>query len=132
MCQSGINRFFEFMCPSILTKHIRSLFAPGDPRLLPIKKADDIPAQFRTKDCIASIRKSAGISDFLFSRLYLAAIRNAAELVQLCPGSEAHHHAWPGGLISHMLESYANSLEFRKSVILPVGSSPEERFPILK
>jgi len=107
-------------------KKILGLFRQlHDPRLLPIGKAEEILAREGLQDKIEAIRHLAGISDAFFESLYLSAIEKAADTVQLCPGSESHHHAWPGGLISHILESCAYALEFRKGVILPVGSSPE-------
>jgi len=108
-------------------KKLLDLFRPQpDPRLLPIGKPDEILAREGIPEWVGRIRHSIGISPELFDHLYLSAIRNAAMAVQLCPGSEAHHHAWPGGLIAHMLESCAHALDFRQGMILPVGSSPEE------
>ena len=108
-----INEFLRFFRPR------------RDPRLLPIQKSSAILAQPGAEKCIASIRQSVGISDKLFERFYLHPIHEVAELVQCCPGSEAHHHAWPGGLIAHILESCANSLRLRKAMILPIGATPE-------
>lgn len=75
---------------------------------------------------IDSIRQSAGISDRLFGRLYLHPISRISELLQSCPASGSDHHAWPGGLVSHILESCAYALRFRKGIILPVGATPEQ------
>ncbi|MYB34733.1 MAG: hypothetical protein F4X92_06350 [Gammaproteobacteria bacterium] len=108
------------------TGFVRFFRARRDPNLLPISNSRQILDRVSAQKCVDAIRKSAGINDILFDRFYKNAIHNVAELVQLCPGSEAHHHAWPGGLISHILESCANALELRKAVILPVGSEPEE------
>ncbi len=106
---------------------LSAFFRPRrSPNLLPISNSRQILDRVSAQKCVGAIRKSAGINDILFDRFYQSAIDNVAELVQLCPGSEAHHHAWPGGLIAHILESCANALELRKAVILPVGSEPEE------
>ena len=109
------------------TCHLSNLFRSlRDPRLLPISKPEKVLNLSGTHKCVDAIRKAAGINSLLFDRFYLKAIHNVAELVQMCPGSEAHHHAWPGGLFAHILESCANALELRKAVKLPVGSETEE------
>lgn len=110
----GINKFFEVFSRS-----------RRDPRLLPILAPEDILTKYGGEQCVAAIRRSVGIADYFFDRYYRSAIHNLAALVQLCPGSEAHHHAFPGGLATHILESCANSLEFRKGMILPIGSTAE-------
>ena len=79
------------------------------------------------RNAVQSIFLSTGIADGHFKDLYQYPIDRAAELVQSCPVSRDGHHAWPGGLIAHALESCANALRMRKSVLLPVGASPEAR-----
>jgi hypothetical protein len=48
-----------------------------------------------------------------------------AELVQAVPASEAHRHAYPGGMLDHGLEIVAYSLKLRQPHLLPTGASPE-------
>ena len=66
------------------------------------------------------------MSDTVFNSLYRHSLSRVAELVQSCPASESHHHAFPRGLLAHTLEACANALRLRKGMILPVGASPED------
>ena len=54
-----------------------------------------------------------------------APLERYAELVQAFPASEAHHHAYPGGMLDHGLEIVAYSLKLRQSHLLPIGANPE-------
>ncbi|GAB6046492.1 hypothetical protein JCM19379_03140 [Methyloparacoccus murrellii] len=60
-----------------------------------------------------------------FRSLYLAPLERYAELVKAFPASEAHHHAWPGGMRDHGLEIVAYALKLRQSHLLPAGATPE-------
>ncbi|WP_454869335.1 MobH family relaxase [Pseudomonas farris] len=60
-----------------------------------------------------------------FNKLYLDPIKRYAELVQLLPASESHHHAYPGGMLDHGLEVVAYALKLRQSHLLPSGAQPE-------
>lgn len=62
-----------------------------------------------------------------FEQLYLKPIERYAELVQLLPASESHHHAYLGGMLDHGLEIMAYALKLRQSHLLPIGSTPEEQ-----
>ncbi len=96
-----------------------------DRSFIPVLPPERILSQDSNREAIAAIRSIVGLSDSLFDKLYYYSLLQTAELVQSCPASESHHHAYPGGLIAHILESCANALRFRKSKILPVGASPE-------
>jgi integrating conjugative element relaxase (TIGR03760 family) len=50
-----------------------------------------------------------------------------AELVQLFPASESHHHAYPGGMLDHSLEIIAYALKLWQSHLLPAGTTPEDQ-----
>ena len=109
------------------TNGIVSIFLPPhlrDRELLPVLEAGKILTD--NGESIDSIRQSAGIADSLFETLYLHPITRTAGLVQSCPASQAGHHAWPGGLMDHILSSCAFALRIRKGVILPMGSTPEK------
>jgi integrating conjugative element relaxase (TIGR03760 family) len=49
-----------------------------------------------------------------------------AGFVQQLPASEAHHHAGPGGLLSHALEVVLEAMKLRRGALLPPGASAEE------
>ena len=61
------------------------------------------------------------------SRRQFATLERYAELVQAFPASEAHHHAYLGGMLDHGLEIVAYSLKLRQSHLLPIGASPEDQ-----
>lgn len=71
-------------------------------------------------------RDRMGFDYPLFRQDCLPVIERAAEWAQLLPASESHHHAQPGGLVTHMMESVAHALRFRQGYLLPVGAAPEE------
>lgn len=79
----------------------------------------------RRQRLLEHIWQRTSLSRTQFDALYLAPINRFAELVQLFPASEAHHHAWPGGLLDHALEAVAFALKMRQSRLLPVGAVPE-------
>lgn len=75
---------------------------------------------------IATIRDRMGFDYAIFKNDCLPLIYQSAEWVQMLPASESHHHAQPGGLILHMLESATVALRLRQGYLLPVGAAPEE------
>ncbi len=75
---------------------------------------------------IAQCRDRMGFDYEIFKNDCLPLIYKSAEWVQMLPASESHHHAQPGGLILHMLESATVALRLRQGYLLPVGAAPEE------
>jgi len=74
---------------------------------------------------IEQIWQRTAVSPAQFTLLYQTPLERYAELVQLLPASESHHHAYPGGLLDHGLEIVICALKLRQSHLLPPGSSPE-------
>ncbi len=62
-----------------------------------------------------------------FQQLYRTPIERYAELVQLLPASESHHHAYLGGMLDHGLEVIALAAKLRQNYVLPQNSPPEEQ-----
>lgn len=60
-----------------------------------------------------------------FARLYRAPIFLFARYVQQLPASEADHHAYPGGLLDHVLEVVVTALSLRRGYLLPPRAEPE-------
>jgi integrating conjugative element relaxase (TIGR03760 family) len=60
-----------------------------------------------------------------YQNYYLYSINKIAELLQLLPASQAHHHAFNGGFLLHNLEVIELALEKRNEKLLPLGSTPE-------
>ncbi|MBI6641966.1 TraI domain-containing protein, partial [Pseudomonas synxantha] len=79
----------------------------------------------RRRRLLEHIWQRTSLSRRQFSALYLAPLERYAELVQQFPASEAHHHAWPGGMLDHGLEIMAFALKLRQSHLMPVGITPE-------
>ncbi|EAS1760860.1 relaxase [Salmonella enterica] len=63
----------------------------------------------------------------LFTELYQRPIFRFAWLAQNLPASETHHHAYPGGLLDHTLETMAFAAKMRQSHLLPAGAAPEDQ-----
>ncbi|WP_460322779.1 MobH family relaxase [Pseudomonas ogarae] len=79
----------------------------------------------RRQKLLDHIWQRTALSRPQFNQLYLDPIKRYAELVQLLPASESHHHAYPGGMLDHGLEVVAYALKLRQSHLLPSGTQPE-------
>ena len=79
----------------------------------------------RRQRLLAQIWQRTAVSRGQFSRLYQAPLERYATLVQQFPASEAHHHAYPGGMLDHGLEIVAIALKLRQAHLLPGGAPPE-------
>lgn len=81
----------------------------------------------RRQKLLEQIWQRTSLSRKQFTTLYCTPLERYAELVQAFPASEAHHHAYPGGMLDHGLEIVAYSLKLRQSHLLPIGASPEDQ-----
>ncbi|QNM96697.1 MobH family relaxase [Chitinimonas koreensis] len=79
----------------------------------------------RRQKLLEHIWQRTSLSRAQFATLYLAPLERYAELVQLLPASEGHHHAHLGGMLDHGLEVVAFALKLRQSHLLPAGATPE-------
>lgn len=61
----------------------------------------------------------------LATPLYQPLLNRFLESAQLAPASMAHHHAGPGGLAAHTLESVEIALQMRKPLVLPRRADPD-------
>ena len=91
------------------------------------ESAASLLATPRRQKLMEHIWQRTSLSRRQFSTLYCAPLERYAELVQAFPASEAHHHAYPGGMLDHGLEIVAYSLKLRQSHLLPIGASPEDQ-----
>lgn len=62
----------------------------------------------------------------VWERDLLAAIERYADVVQLMPASESHHHAHAGGLLAHTLEVVLTAMTWRNGTLLPQGAGAEQ------
>lgn len=81
----------------------------------------------RRQQLLEHIWQRTSLSRRQFATLYGAPLERYAELVQLFPASESHHHAYPGGMLDHGLEIVAFALKLRQSHLLPAGATPEDQ-----
>ncbi len=89
------------------------------------ESASSLLATPRRQKLLEHIWQRTSLSRQQFATLYLAPLQRYAELVQLFPASESHHHAYPGGMLDHGLEVVAYALKLRQSYLLPAGVTPE-------
>ena len=93
---------------------------------LPVKATALLQSPFR-QQLLENIWRRASLSRAQFNTLYLKPLERYAELVQLLPASENHHHAHLGGLLDHGLEIMAYALKIRQTHLLPIGAPPESQ-----
>ena len=91
------------------------------------ESAASVLATPRRQKLLEHLGQRTSLSRKQFASLYRAPLERYAELVQAFPASEAHHHAYPGGMLDHGLEIVAYSLKLRQSHLLPIGASPEDQ-----
>ena len=115
---------------SLFRRHQTSVPPPETAKPLPRDMLVPMPADRllstpRREKLLAHIWQRTAVSRSQFADLYLAPIERYASLVQQFPASEAHHHAYPGGMLDHGLEIIAYALKLRQSHLLPSGTSSE-------
>ncbi|MGB3288599.1 MAG: MobH family relaxase [Burkholderiaceae bacterium] len=91
------------------------------------ESAASLLATPRRRRLLEHIWQRTSLSRQQFALLYRAPLERYAELVQLFPASESHHHAYPGGMLDHGLEIVAYALKLRQSHLLPAGTTPEDQ-----
>ncbi|SDS21813.1 integrating conjugative element relaxase, PFL_4751 family [Halopseudomonas litoralis] len=95
--------------------------------LIQPESATALLATARRQRLLEHIWQRTSLSRIQFAKLYLAPLERYAELVQQFPASEAHHHAYHGGMLDHGLEIVAFALKLKQSHLLPVGAAPEDQ-----
>ncbi|MDH1440405.1 TraI domain-containing protein [Pseudomonas sp. GD03721] len=93
----------------------------------PVESAHDLLQPAHRQQLLARIWELTALSHPQFQQLYLNPIQRYAQWVQQLPASEAHHHAYHGGMLDHGLELVAYSLKLRQSYLLPTGAAPEDQ-----
>ena len=97
--------------------------AQGD--RLPVLAGRTLIARLEVDSLIAGIRAHSHASAENFQRHYAPVIDRALEFAQLLPASESHHHAQPGGMALHSLETALHALKRRQGLMLPPGAPTE-------
>lgn len=78
------------------------------------------------QEIIRKIKRLYSVTEEVWNHHYLFAIHEFAELVQLLPASEIHHHSKPGGLLDHTLEALHVGSRIMQGYVLPPNSEPED------
>ncbi|MFZ5601287.1 MAG: TraI domain-containing protein, partial [Pseudomonadota bacterium] len=72
---------------------------------LPLLSASTLVQILEAENLLRSVRRLVAVDSRHWSSLYQPALDRFLEACQLAPASMAHHHAGPGGLAAHTLES---------------------------
>ena len=88
-------------------------------------EARTLIARLEAGSLIAGIRDHSHASSDNFQRHYATVIDRFLEFAQLLPASESHHHAQPGGMALHTLETVLHALSGGKGMMLPPGAPTE-------
>lgn len=94
--------------------------------LYPKKASQLLNTELRQK-YLGLLWQQVSMNRQMFEEFYQKPIEHYAEMVQLLPASEAHHHSHIGGMLDHGLEVIAFSAKVRQSYILPPNVAPEEQ-----
>ena len=97
------------------------------PGFLPVMHADALFHATGVKPLLAQIQQSLGFAPENHDRDVQPLLEQVAEFVQLLPASESHHHANPGGLLTHVLEVATIALLRCEGAKLPMGRPTEEQ-----
>ncbi|GKS92660.1 MobH family relaxase [Acidovorax sp. SUPP2539] len=92
-------------------------------RLLP---ADELLVCVNADKAMQDMWRQSRLAHSVWQRDLLPAIHRYAEMVQLMPASEAHHHAHVGGLLAHTLEMLLAAMTWRNGHFLPEGAPIEQ------
>jgi integrating conjugative element relaxase (TIGR03760 family) len=90
-----------------------------------VLSAADLIACIEGEEVVRKIVRATRVAPDMFERDLQPALRHFAEFVQLLPASESHHHANPGGLLAHTLETVLHALTIRTGYLLPLGAGAE-------
>lgn len=121
-----LKKFFNSFRP---TKSQTSLTAEDKPTdgwhsPLSADKLLDTPLR---QQYLNTIWQNVSMAPDMFKKLYRTPIEHYAEMVQLLPASESHHHAHIGGMLDHGLEVISIAARLRQSYVLPPNAAPEEQ-----
>ena len=93
---------------------------------LRVLESDDLIRLLKAQKAVHQMFLQSRVSDPVFRRDFIPAIRRYAEYVQLMPASEAHHHAHAGGLLAHTLEMVLAAMTWRNAHFLPTNAPVEQ------
>ncbi|WP_275288888.1 MobH family relaxase [Halomonas elongata] len=91
------------------------------------RSGKELLATPRRQSMVKMLWDTTSLTQSVFNEYLLAPIERYAELVQLLPASESHHHAYAGGMLDHALEMACYGLRLRQRHLLPPGAKPEDQ-----
>lgn len=97
---------------------------PSPARLI-VQSADALLSRDPISTLVRLIKRNMSVTDAVWDRHYMHAIRRFALLAQAHPASRNHHHSEMGGLLEHSLEVTLNAVRISRGYILPPGCDPE-------
>lgn len=95
------------------------------PNWLKVRSFDELLQLVDADKALGHMYRESRLARNTWERDLLPAIHRYAELVQMMPASEAHHHAHAGGLLAHTLEMVLAAMRWRNGCQLPQGASAE-------
>ena len=115
--------------PHITTNTTHSIALPqmdSEGWITPYSAAELLNTELRQK-YLSTLWQQVSMTQEMFNSLYLSPIEHYAEMVQLLPASESHHHAHLGGMLDHGLEVLSFAAKLRQNYVLPQNAAPEEQ-----
>ncbi len=92
-------------------------------KVLPAPQLFELVKAERT---LSKMMRESRMAPEVWQRDLAQAITQYAEIVQLLPASEAHHHAHAGGLLAHTLEVLLAAMTWRNGLYFPQGAGSEQ------
>ncbi|WP_101776415.1 MobH family relaxase [Pasteurella oralis] len=112
--------------PNILSENSSKVLTYADGWYLPLPANKLLETPLR-QQYLKKIWQNVSMSPDMFNKLYQEPIEKYAEIVQLLPASESHHHSHVGGMLDHGLEVISIAVKLRQSYVLPQNIAPEEQ-----
>lgn len=110
--------------------------SPVIPHSLPVQDVDGWITPYSATDLLntelrqrylALLWQQVSMTREMFESLYQKPLEKYAEMVQLLPASESHHHAHLGGMLDHGLEVISFAAKLRQNYVLPLNAAPEDQ-----
>lgn len=121
------NKFFKKEPPQAISEFDNMRLVQDNEGWIYPKNADELLNTDLRKKYLGLLWQQVSMDRKMFNTLYLKPIKNYAEIVQLLPASETHHHSHIGGMLDHGLEVIAFSAKLRQSYVLPPNATAEDQ-----
>ncbi|WP_068637807.1 MobH family relaxase [Thauera butanivorans] len=110
--------------PAHATEPVDKFKAPE--ATLPVQTFKELVQTTGVDGILTRTRAASALNPATWDGHVLPVFDHVAELVQLLPASESHHHANPGGLFVHLCETVEAAVQLRRGVILPPGRQADD------